>query len=115
VHHIVPGIWSPWENAGARKANSVNWFRIPGSCLILSRLMELYEENGASRGCDIAIWVRRRLLLAFLVPLILPFVAKQVRKACFGGMGSLQDVQLHDAAADERMRALLQDLYRCFS
>ena len=90
----------------------MNWFRIPQFWLALSEISRLYDENGYPDRRDNIRWIRRRLALGFLVPFALPFVAAGIRKACFGGMGSLGDVDLVDPSVNDRKRVLFGKLYR---
>jgi hypothetical protein len=77
-------------------------------------LSRLYEVNGIYERHEQTMWLKRKLLLAFFVPLTIPYMGESVKKCCFGGAGSISDISMRDSAGESLKYELLSKLSRLF-
>ena len=77
-------------------------------------LSRLYEVNGIYERHEQTTGLKRRLLLAFFVPLTIPRIAESVKNCCFGGVRYIADVHLTDSAGETLKLELLNRLSHLF-
>lgn len=92
----------------------MKWSRIPQSLTAVMGLSRLYELNGIYERHEQTTWLKRKLWLAFFVPLTIRAMTEPVKKCCFGGAGSVFDVRLRDAAGESLKLELFRRLSRLF-